>query len=183
MSAGDDKKFQQRMQRVESLLQQVERFADPAARDAAREVVQALMDLHGAALAAMLERAAAAGETGRALIDAFADDDLVSSVLLLYGLHPLGLEERVRRALQSVRPALSAHHGDVELLGIEDGVVRLRLLGSCDGCPSSAVTLKTTVEEAIVAAAPDAVAVEVEGQQAGAADSAGRIALPVLGGR
>jgi Fe-S cluster biogenesis protein NfuA len=54
-----------------------------------------------------------------------------------------------------MRPYLDSHGGDVRLLGVEDGVVRLELQGSCSGCPSSAVTLKLAVEEAIHKAAPD----------------------------
>ena len=54
-----------------------------------------------------------------------------------------------------MRPALKSHGGEVTLLGVDDGVVRLKMEGSCHGCPSSAATLKNTIEEAIIAAAPD----------------------------
>jgi Fe-S cluster biogenesis protein NfuA len=69
----------------------------------------------------------------------------------------------VRRALDKVRPYLHSHGGDVELLGISEGTVRLHLEGSCHGCPSSQVTLQTTIERAIYEAAPDVVAIEVDG--------------------
>jgi Fe-S cluster biogenesis protein NfuA/nitrite reductase/ring-hydroxylating ferredoxin subunit len=70
---------------------------------------------------------------------------------------------RVAGALESVRPYLGSHGGDVELLDISaDGVVKLRLLGSCQGCPSSAVTLKFAVEDAIAAAAPEVTSILVE---------------------
>ena len=105
----------------------------------------------------------AAGEAGAAILDACARDDVVGGLLLLHGLHPLDLEARVRQALEQVRPYLRSHGGNVELLGVGDGVVRLRLEGSCHGCPSSAVTMKQTIEEAILAKAPDVTAVEVEG--------------------
>ncbi|MBV9816956.1 MAG: NifU family protein [Solirubrobacterales bacterium] len=65
------------------------------------------------------------------------------------------MESRVREALQGVRPYLESHGGDVELLGIEGSAVRLRLRGSCSGCPSSAMTLKLAIEDAIHAAAPE----------------------------
>jgi Fe-S cluster biogenesis protein NfuA len=178
-----EKEFRTRLQRLEALLQQVERFADPAARAHTREIVQALLDLHGAGLELILEQVAAIGPAGLALIDRLAGDDLVGSLLLLHGLHPLGLEERVRRALEEVRPYLRSHGGNVELLGLRDGVVRLRLQGSYDGCPSSAVTMRQTIEEAILGKAPDVTAVEVEGlAEAPAATAAGppRVALPVL---
>jgi Fe-S cluster biogenesis protein NfuA len=55
------------------------------------------------------------------------------------------------------------HGGDVELLGIAGGVVRLRMNGSCQGCPSSTATLAQTIEAAIYESAPDVEAIEVEG--------------------
>jgi Fe-S cluster biogenesis protein NfuA/nitrite reductase/ring-hydroxylating ferredoxin subunit len=68
----------------------------------------------------------------------------------------------VESALESVRPYLGTHGGDVELLEVNDeGVVRLRLLGSCDGCPSSSVTLELAVESAVEAAAPEVTSIEV----------------------
>jgi nitrite reductase/ring-hydroxylating ferredoxin subunit len=64
-----------------------------------------------------------------------------------------------------VRPYLESHGGDVELLGVEDGVVRLALRGSCDGCASSTATLKLAIEDAIHKAAPDVEGVEAEGAE------------------
>jgi Fe-S cluster biogenesis protein NfuA len=92
-----------------------------------------------------------------------AQDDLLSHLLLLHGLHPVTLEERVAKALDEVRPSLQAHGGDVEFLGFAGSSVRLRLAGSCRGCPSSTVTLRTTVEEALRKAAPELEAIEVDG--------------------
>ena len=87
----------------------------------------------------------------------FAADELVASLLLVQGLHPDSLDARVEGALASVRPFLAKHGGDVELLALDDelGAVKLRLLGSCDGCPSSAATLQGAVEAAILEAAPE----------------------------
>ena len=100
---------------------------------------------------------------GYAVFDRFAEDDLVGSLLLLYGLHPHPIETRITQALDKVRPYLDSHGGNVELLGVADGVVRLRMQGSCKSCPSSAMTLKLAIEEAIYAAAPDVVTIEAEG--------------------
>ncbi len=93
----------------------------------------------------------------------FAADPLVGSLLLLYGLHPVDLETRVHQALEKVRPLLKSHGGNVDLLGIDDGVVRLKLQGSCHGCPSSAQTLHNAIEEAIYEFAPDVAELKVEG--------------------
>jgi len=83
--------------------------------------------------------------------------------LVVHDLHPLDLETRVARALERVRPYLGSHGGDVKLLGVEDGVVLLRLEGSCQGCPSSTVTMKLAIEKAIEEAAPEILRIEVEG--------------------
>lgn len=159
----EEKEFQQRTQRIEQLIHEIETMADPEVRAKAVELVQSLMDFHGAGLERMMEIVAAAGEPGYALFDNFAGDGIVSSMLLLYELHPLDLETRVMKALDKVRPYLGSHGGNVELLGVDSGVVRLRLQGSCHGCPSSAMTLKLAIEEAVYEAAPDVAALEVEG--------------------
>ena len=99
----DDQDFRNRIQRVETLLQDVERLPE-AARACTREIVQTLLDLHGAGLEKILGRLADAGPIGMAVIDDLGRDDLVGSLLLLYGLHPLDLETRVRQALDKVRP-------------------------------------------------------------------------------
>jgi Fe-S cluster biogenesis protein NfuA/nitrite reductase/ring-hydroxylating ferredoxin subunit len=105
----------------------------------------------------------AQGEEGETTFEAFAEDELVSSLLLLHGLHPQDVETRVVRALEEVRPYLQSHGGNVELLGVEGGVARLRLQGSCSGCPSSTMTLKLAIEEAVQKAAPDLEGIEAEG--------------------
>jgi Fe-S cluster biogenesis protein NfuA len=62
-----------------------------------------------------------------------------------------------------MRPFLASHGGNVELVSVEEGVARLRLEGSCNGCPSSAATLEHALKEAIEEAAPDLLGLEVEG--------------------
>ena len=159
----DAREFRARLQRLDVLLREVEGFADPAAQAHTREIVQAILALHGAGLERILEQIDAAGEPGVAILESCTRDEVAAGLLLLHGLHPLDLETRVLQALDQVRPALRTHGGNVELLDVTDGVVRLRLLGSCHGCPSSALTMKQTIEEAILGHAPDATAVEVEG--------------------
>jgi Fe-S cluster biogenesis protein NfuA len=161
----------------------VERFTDPTAQAHTRETVRAILDLYGAGLQRILEHTRAAGEAGQALLDAWASDGVVAGLLLLHGLHPLDVEARVLQALDDVRPYLRSHGGNVELLGVSDGVVRLRLQGSCHGCPSSAVTMQQTIEEAILARAPEVAGVEVEEEAQGpppTVESGARFALPVL---
>jgi Fe-S cluster biogenesis protein NfuA len=140
-----DSAVRQHVARVESLLERIEGDA------AATEAVQAVVELYGEALARMLAGADP------------AEDELVSHLLLLHDLHPVDVETRVRNALEEVRPYLGSHGGDVELLGVEGGVARLRLAGTCNGCPSSTVTLQNAIEDAILKAAPDLERIEAEG--------------------
>lgn len=133
------------------------------ARERAEELVRLVADLYGAGMERILDIVYEAGGLDEEVLASLAADDLVASLLLVHGLHPYDVGQRVEQALEGVRPYLGSHGGDVELLGVsDDGVVRLRLLGSCDGCPSSSVTLKLAVEGAIEAAAPEITAIEVE---------------------
>ncbi|MGB7951468.1 MAG: NifU family protein [Candidatus Binatia bacterium] len=160
MSQGND--LRKVGDRIEALLQELGRSADPRLRANSEELVRLLMDLYGSALARVLE---IIDDTGSAdeIFDRLAADDLVASLLALHGLHPLKVESRIARALDRVRPYLGSHGGDVKLLGVKDGVARLRLEGSCHGCPSSTVTMKLAIEKAIEEAAPEVVRIEVEG--------------------
>ncbi|CAA9407031.1 MAG: Uncharacterized NifU-like protein MSMEG_2718 [uncultured Propionibacteriaceae bacterium] len=135
----------------------------PAARERSEELVRLVTDLYGAGLERMMNILHETQHLDAGLLAALARDELVGSLLLVHGLHPYDVQTRVEQALDSVRPYLGTHGGDVELLGVtEDGTVRLRLLGSCDGCPSSSVTLKLAVEGAIEAAAPEITVIEVD---------------------
>ena len=149
------------------------------ARERSEELVRLVADFYGAGLERLLDVLHERGALGDEVLAALAADDLVASLLLVHGLHPYGVETRVEQALESVRPYLGSHGGDVELLGVsDDGVVRLRLLGSCDGCPSSSVTLKLAVQGAVEAAAPEITRIEVETAADAGAGAAGPL-VPV----
>ncbi len=161
MAVLQRKEFDRRLQQTESLINEVEALADEGVKGRAVEAIQALLNLHGEGLERTLELISDSSNHGQGLIDEMGHDPVVGGLLLLHGLHPLGLEDRVLQALDKVRPYLGSHGGNVNLVGIEEGVVRLRLEGTCHGCASSAVTLKFAVEREIMEAAPDVVAIEV----------------------
>ncbi len=158
----DEKNLQQRMQQIEILTQEIEALPDQNARTKAVELMQLLMEYHGAALERVMEIVSRAGTAGSEIFDDLSKDELAASVLLLYGLHPLEIEERVVSALERVRPFLKSRGGDVELLGVEDGIVRLNLFGNCNGYSSASESLKQAIEKAIYEAAPDIAAIKVE---------------------
>lgn len=159
--ARADDVAREQIARVEGLLERLESLSDPAAQQLATEIVQALLDLYGEGLERIVD-VVAARDDGTMAAELGADE-LVSHLLLLHGLHPEPVEERVRGALEGVLPYLQSHGGSVELLGVEDAIVHLRLQGSCSGCPSSAMTLKLAIEDAIFKAAPDVEEVRAEG--------------------
>ena len=135
--------------------------ADPA--EAAEELVSLLVGLYGEGLGHIVATLADRGAEGAAILAALTDDPLVESLLLLHDLHPLSVDDRVQRALDQVRPYLGSHAGGVRYLGVADGIARLRLEGSCHGCPSSTVTVKLAIEGAVLDAAPEVAEVVVEG--------------------
>ncbi len=148
-------------ERIEELLD-ASAAAGAVSRERSEEIVRQVSALYGAGLERILLILEDAGALTPSMEDALVADDLVASLLLVHGLHPRDARDRVEAALESVRPYLGTHGGDVELVDVSDeGVVRLRLLGSCDGCPSSSATLQLAVESAVQAAAPEVRSIEV----------------------
>jgi len=160
---ADTRDFREDIQRIGGLVQEIESIADPAVRAATKNLVQSLMDLHGAALEKALDIVAEAGEPGMNIIDRLGRDSLVSSVLILYGLHPEDLETRVLKAVDKVRPQLRKQGCEVELLGVNDGAIRLRVETGSHTCGSTAKTLQATLEAAMYDAAPDLTSLVIEG--------------------
>lgn len=164
MDKTSSQEFQKRLGRVEELIAALESAPDSAMREQVQELIQALLDLHGTGLERILSVVYDSGVSGSAVIDELGRDSLVSGLLLLHGLHPLDLETRVRNAIEEVKPRLGLHGGSVDLLGVSsDGRVQLKLQGNCHECPSSRLTLRFSIEEALYAAAPDLTGLDVEG--------------------
>ena len=143
--------------RVEALTAELERLPDSRARGLAEDLVSAVLDLHAEALEGLL------AELGPMAARRIAEEQRVAAVLLIHGLHPVPLEQRVREGLDEVRPYMASHGGDVELLGIDDGIAYLRLKGTCNGCRASSSTLELAVQKALEEAAPDLLGMQVDG--------------------
>ncbi|WP_435824713.1 NifU family protein [Nocardia beijingensis] len=166
----DDSRWREAGDRIETLLE-ASSAGGALARERAEQLVRELVGLYGAALTRVIEL------LDDAAVERLARDDLIASLLLVHGLHPHDVTTRVANALDSVRPYLGSHGGDVHLVDIADGVVRLELAGSCKSCPSSSVTLELAVEDAVRAAAPEIESIEVV---AAATESAGVISADSL---
>jgi Fe-S cluster biogenesis protein NfuA/nitrite reductase/ring-hydroxylating ferredoxin subunit len=153
----DDAQWRTAGDRIQTLLD-ASAAGGAVARERAEQLVREVTDLYGAGLERILRLAVAANPE---LAETFSQDDLVASLLLVHGLHPHTVERRVSDALETVRPYLGSHGGDVSLLEVDGDVVRLQFSGSCKSCPSSAVTLELAVEDAVRAAAPEISSIEV----------------------
>ncbi|GAA1957572.1 NifU family protein [Amycolatopsis minnesotensis] len=166
-------------ERIEVLLTELAEKADPATVELAEDLVHTMVEFYGAGLARVMgivDKAANRDD----LVTALTDDDVVGGLLVLHDLHPLGTEERVRAALDRIRPYLGSHAGDVEYHGIDDeGVLHLSLAGTCDGCPSSTITVRDAIEKAVQRAAPELTGMAVAGVAEPDAGPGGRPLLPL----
>ena len=154
------REFQRRLESIEELLKRIEASADPHLRTTAQELMRAVMDMFGSGLERIVEIARSTGDPGHDLFDRLGRDELVSSLLALYGLHPLTFEDRVERAVEKVRPTLKKRGGEVEVLSIKDGVVSLNIQAN-----GHAQALKEVVEEAVYQAVPDLASLVIEGPE------------------
>jgi Fe-S cluster biogenesis protein NfuA/nitrite reductase/ring-hydroxylating ferredoxin subunit len=166
---------------VQELTEHLAQLPDPAAREAADELVSAVLELYGEGLERIFEAIGEAGEAGEDLHERLSGDSLVASLMLIHDLYPVPLEDRVREALESVRPYMESHGGNVELLELTNGTARISLEGSCKTCPASASTLELAIKQALDEHAPDLEALIVEGAQSGRPLVSGdALELPVL---
>jgi Fe-S cluster biogenesis protein NfuA/nitrite reductase/ring-hydroxylating ferredoxin subunit len=165
---------EQLIARVQQLTGRLEDLDDPACRELAEELTGAVVQMYGAGLERIVELA----DPGTR--DAMSKDDLVAGLLMIHDLYPVPIEERVMQALDTVRPYMESHGGNVEFLGIEDGVAKLRLEGSCKSCRASSSTLELAVRQALEEAAPDLLGMDVEGVQD--EEEVTGMALPMVNG-
>jgi Fe-S cluster biogenesis protein NfuA/nitrite reductase/ring-hydroxylating ferredoxin subunit len=147
------------LDRFQDLAARLESIDDPVAREVAEGMVGAMLELYGEGLVRIFDALERAPDIRAEL----TEDGVVASLLLIHGLYPIPLAERVEEALVSVRPYMKTHGGGVELVRMEGNVAHLRLLGGCDGCAASSSTMELAIREALDEVAPDLEGVEVEG--------------------
>ena len=133
---------------------------DPAARAVAEELQASIEAIHKAGLVSIVRRLRADDATREALFE-LVDDPVVHLLLTLHGIVRPDPVTHANQVLESVRPQLHSHGGDVSLVRVEDGTAFVRLEGACNGCSMSSVTLRNLVEEALVQEVPAVTAVEV----------------------
>ncbi len=156
------------IERVQRLTAALDEVSDPAARSHAEDLVSAVIELYGEGLERIFAVVDSEPDAGP-LRERLQDDGVIASLMLIHDLYPVSLEDRVVEALDSVRPYMESHGGDVELLGVEQGIARIRLEGSCKTCPASQSTLELAIKSALDEAAPDLEGLVVEGPASPAA--------------
>jgi Fe-S cluster biogenesis protein NfuA/nitrite reductase/ring-hydroxylating ferredoxin subunit len=149
--------------RVQELQEALEAAGNPPPPELLEELLGSVVQMYGAGLERILQALHEAGEEGQRIAAGLAEDPLLATLLLIHDLHPVPLVDRVQAALESVRPYMESHGGNVELLSLEDGVARIHLRGSCSDCAASSVTLELAIKQALEDAAPDLVGLQVEG--------------------
>ncbi len=162
MSDDERPRLEEALSRIDALVSALDQIADSSAREAAREVLELVLDLHGLALARTLAIVASA-EDGRALVERLAQDEQVRAALLLHGLHPDPIEERVQKAVERLQPELGVLGFRVRVVAVGAAIVRLRVDGAHGPEFSRAVGLRQQIEAAIVDEAPDLNEIVIEG--------------------
>jgi hypothetical protein len=148
--------------RIARLLDELRAMAGPTTWQRVEELLRCVTGLYGAALGRVLELAREGGALDPARAARLCEDELVSSLLLLHGLHPVPAAERIARAVERLRERLAPQ---IEL-AVEDAgsqhVVRLRVRGEPGGCGGGAA-LARGIENALLEAAPELERVEILG--------------------
>jgi hypothetical protein len=148
-------------ERIEQLLDQLASLPDRRAREWAEELLRLVTDLYGAGLARVVALGCRPGApSGAELFDAMAGDELLSSLLVLHDLHPLGASERLERALGALQGSIGS--ADVRLLGVDERArtARVRLLA--DGWVGSPEALERLVRAKLLEAAPEIDEIEID---------------------
>jgi nitrite reductase/ring-hydroxylating ferredoxin subunit/Fe-S cluster biogenesis protein NfuA len=146
-ASGLPAEFQHLLQWIGTGLERMEGIEDEQTREEVFALLEGVDVLHRQALGRLLELIANLG--GQGLVERVSQDPVVRTLLEMYDLPEADVRTQVERALQSVHPYFRSHGGKLEVLGVEEGRVRVRLSGSCQGCPGTSVTLKRVVEEAL----------------------------------
>jgi Fe-S cluster biogenesis protein NfuA len=150
------------VRRIQGLIEQVEAFPNPGARALMHECIASLLTMYGEGLGRVIELLRENDSPARDALAHLLKEPLFRSLLLIHGLHPASLKERLAQALDTVRPYMQSHGGNVEVIELTGEFAKLRLIGACKTCPSSRMTLELAVRKALEEHCPDLAGFEVE---------------------
>lgn len=177
---ADSGGFQEQVKKLGELVTRFDAMPDSPQKAAGKELVQLLMEVQSQGLERLMEIVFDSNESGSALIDRLGKDEVAGGLLLLYSLHPDSLEVRVQSAVERMRSRLRKLSCTIELLSIEEGVVRVRVIKGGHSCGSSTNELRSVVENGMYELAPDVTSLEISGLEE--PPSTGFVALESLVG-
>ncbi len=160
---ADNAEFQEQIRQLGKLVAEFDQLPDSPAKVLGKRLVQLLMDVHGAGLERVMEVIFDCGSSGPGIIDKLGQDSIAGSLLLLYSLHPDDLETRVQKAVERIRPRLRKLSCAIELVGVHEGAVEIRLAVAGHSCGSSAKDIRAIVEDGVYEFAPDVASFEING--------------------
>jgi Fe-S cluster biogenesis protein NfuA len=164
-TASAEEEAEELLHRLNELLEQLERLPGPAGK-LAMDAVTALSELYGTALARVMTLVD--GEPR--IPGVLAEDELLRHLLVLHGIHPLPLADRVADALDRLRPHVRLDGGALVLDGIDDGVARIVVPAGCSGgCGPAPAALREAIVSCVLTAAPELSDVEVRQEPSGSA--------------
>ncbi len=146
-SSGLPAEFRHLLDWLGTGLERMEGIEDERTREEVFALLEGIDVLHRQALGRLLELVGGFG--GQQLVGRVSQDPVVRTLLEMYDLPEADERTQVERALEGVYPYFQSHGGKLEVLGVDSGRVRVRLSGSCEGCPGTATTLQRVVEEAL----------------------------------
>lgn len=149
------------VEQLNALVNELEEYPDTEIREKALDLVQIVLELHGEALRRILSTLDSLPVKDQ-LLSRIIGDEVISAILLIHGLLPVELHTRVAAAISELRPYLISQGCDIELLGVEEGRARARLIRSGKGAPPLA-TLKAEIEKSLNESVPDLLGLDIEG--------------------
>jgi hypothetical protein len=159
----DESELKAESARIEGLLAELRALVPLPAWQRIEDVLRTIVRLYGAGLAHALDHARAAGAGGPEFDERLCDDELLASLLVLHGLHPLPATERIERALAALRDQLGIADDALALTAVRDGVVHLTATGALGGGSMSQGFAEATIRRVLETAAPEVVSIEISG--------------------
>ncbi|MGH8282927.1 MAG: hypothetical protein ACRESE_03685 [Gammaproteobacteria bacterium] len=158
MNGQRKQSFDDEVARLQGLLTSLEGLSDPAAKSAARELVQVVIGLHAVGLSDLLDIVREAGsQPADTLLVRFTANPAVRGLLLLHGLHPEDLAARAHNAVERLRPHLGVQGVRADLIGVENNVVRIAVTASGQKAHRPlAAALRQEIEATMLEMIPDA---------------------------
>ncbi|MFN8373059.1 MAG: NifU family protein [Anaerolineae bacterium] len=159
VTPSEEKTLESLAERVDKALESVNKLAEPE-RTQALNLKDAIEAFHRLGLTKIVQRLKA-DSRGKELLFELIDEPEVYALFSMHGIVRQPLPDRVAKVIDAVRPYMQSHGGDVQLVDVQQDSVYIRLLGACNGCSMSAVTLRQGIEEALNMHVPEIKTIEV----------------------